>query len=276
MPSDRRRKRRIREADAMFEECRAIAAKVGLDLGKHDVGQYSLEWPVTRARWELYPSTQRIYINTDRRDKTPMLHMPPGAWTLKSIVEKAIEVLQLSGTSLDVPITRGPIGYYTRLVPKKVIDNGDGTYEVALPAPPIGSHIVEVDLSFAKREKKEETEDNSACPVAFTLERAVAAVQLMADHYFTTVDTLGPGELCEECSNPDRCDAEMGEPCPAFIAAEERFKKFEPVREFVTPSFKPADVKITLNDIPITGLTEEEVSEMLDVEVTRGGDDARR
>jgi hypothetical protein len=253
MPSDRRRKRRIREADAIFEECRERAATVGLDLGRHDVGQFSLEWPVTRARWELYPSTQRIYINEDRKFATPMLHMPPGAWTLKAIVEKAIEVLQLTPTVSEV-IEHKEIAYHTRVVPKKIIDNGDGTYTALLPAPKTaGYHLYEVDLSFADVEERE-PQDMSPCSVAFALERAVAAVQLLADHYFTTADTIGPGQLCNACMKSKACGPGSGrEPCPAFIAAEERFKKFEPVREFI-----PATKRVS--DLPVASFSADEIT----------------
>ena len=62
-------------------------------------------------------------------------------------------------------------------------------------------------------------------------DEAEAAVQLLADHYFTSVDRNGLLELCQACNKHPGCSAEENEPCPAFIKAAERFDKFAPVRK---------------------------------------------
>jgi hypothetical protein len=95
MPSEKRRKRRADQAARVFPEVRARAAQFGLDLCRHDDCQYSLEWHSSRSRWELYPSTQRIIINQDRKSSTPSIGFGAREWQLVDVVERAVEILGL-------------------------------------------------------------------------------------------------------------------------------------------------------------------------------------
>jgi hypothetical protein len=104
MPSEKRRKRRARKAEQQFTSARERAAKYGLDLGHHAGSQYSLEWPVSRARWELYPSTHRIFINDSRKKQTPSLKLEHTDWDLRSVVDRAIEILGLKPIAEKVEI----------------------------------------------------------------------------------------------------------------------------------------------------------------------------
>lgn len=58
------------------------------------------------------------------------------------------------------------------------------------------------------------------------------AVVLLTDHYFNDTDIHGPGELCGPCQRgiDGLCGPDTDEPCPAFVKAEARFKKFASVR----------------------------------------------
>jgi hypothetical protein len=104
MPSEKRRKRRRLAAEQEYESERERAQRFGLELTKHDIAQYSLAWPTGGARWELYPTTQRIYVNREKKTKTPALPIN-GTWTLATVVDAAVKVLGLKHAAPPVPTT---------------------------------------------------------------------------------------------------------------------------------------------------------------------------
>lgn len=85
-----------------------------------------------------------------------------------------------------------------------------------------------------------EIEDDCAGAIASLheqIDEREDALKLMVDHYFTATDHEGPGALCEVCTKaaleqcgPDFADSE---PCEAFINAEKRYEKWEPVRKIL-------------------------------------------